>query len=288
MAFEATPQDLGPGPPPDARAEIKPRAEPARGPIAVPDWALGVAGACTLFAVWEAVVKLSLVSSTTFPEPTLVLQRCWELITDFDFLGQVGDTMKTWLAAVVIATAVAVPTGLLMGYFAALYRPASTVVHAARSVPATSLIPVAILLFGLGFDLKLAVALYAIVWPLLLNAMYGVRSADGLMITTGRSLGWGKRKILVRVILPAATPLIATGVRLASSIALVLVLSTELLGASTGVGTLITQYQQDQENDYVYAGILIVGLLGAVVYYALSAIERYVFPWAVANRRSGQ
>jgi ABC-type nitrate/sulfonate/bicarbonate transport system permease component len=250
------------------------------------DWWLGIAGVVTLVAAWELAVRMKLLSPLAFPEPFAVARALAALVVDPTFLAQAGDTMTAWLVVMLLAVTFTVPIGLLMGYISALYRPASTVVHAARSVPATSLIPVAILLFGLGTPMKVAVAFYAIAWPLILNTMYGVHAVEGQLMTTGRSFGWGRGKLLARVILPSAAPSIATGVRIAGSVALLLMVSAEILGARRGIGTVLTLYQEAHKLDFVYAGIVIVGLLGMVIFYALTALERAATPWAHANRRS--
>jgi ABC-type nitrate/sulfonate/bicarbonate transport system permease component len=248
------------------------------------DWWLGIAGVITLLGAWDLAVRFSLVSPLAFPAPLAVLRAFAALLTDGSFLAQAADTLLAWLVVMLLAVTVTVPIGLLMGYFSALYRPASTVVHAARSVPATSLIPVAILLFGLGTPMKVAVAFYAIAWPLILNTMYGVHGVEGQLMTTGRSLGWGRAKLLTRVILPSAAPSIATGVRIAGSVALLLMVSAEILGARRGIGTVLTQYQEAHRLDFVYAGIVVVGALGMGIYYTLSAVERRATPWAHAHR----
>ena len=265
-------------------------AEPAGAPSGVrrrrplPDWALGVAGAVTMLVVWDLTVRTGAVSDDTLPYPGDTLTAAGRLLTDPEFLTQVGETLWAWFASLALASVVAVPLGLLMGYFSTLYRPASTVVHAARSIPSTAFLPVAILMFGLGFQMKLSLAIYAIFWPILLNAMYGVRDAEPQMLTAGRGLGWNRWRLLTRIVLPSAAPSIATGIRVASSIALIVVLSTELLGATSGIGTVITTYQQAQRPDVVYAGILLTGLLGVVVYYAFTFGERWLLPWANAQR----
>jgi NitT/TauT family transport system permease protein len=245
---------------------------------------LGLAGVATLLVVWELAVRFGLISALAFPEPLAVARALAALAVDPSFLAQAGDTLLAWSIAMVLAVIVTVPIGLAMGYVATLYRPASTVVHAARSIPATSLIPVAILLFGLGTPMKVAVVCYAIAWPLILNAMYGVHAVEGQLLLTGRSFGWGRTKLLWRVILPSAVPSIATGVRIAGSIALLLCVSAEILGARRGIGTTLTIYEEAHRLDFVYAGIVVVGILGMIIFSALSALERAATPWAHAHR----
>ncbi|WFE63149.1 ABC transporter permease [Micromonospora sp. WMMD714] len=270
----------------DARPTGGPRPARRWGPT--PDWVLGVAGVVTMFVLWDLVVRAGAISVDSLPYPAATLQRAGELLVDATFLTEVVQTLWAWLLAMLVASAVGIPLGLVLGYFSALYRPSSSVVHAGRSIPSSAFLPIAILLFGLGTQMKVSLAIYAIFWPILLNSMYGVRDTEPLMLATGRSMGWTRTRLLTRVVLPSAAPSIATGLRVASSTALIVVLSAELLGATNGVGTVITTYQQAQRPDFVYAGILLVGLLGMGLYYGFNLVERLVVPWGQAQREGGR
>ncbi|MFY1655559.1 ABC transporter permease [Solwaraspora sp. WMMB762] len=261
---------------------------PARRRRPVPDWVIGLAGVATMLVLWDLVVRSGAVSTDSLPYPGTTLLRVGELLVDPTFLTEVAHTLWAWLIAMAAASAVGIPLGLTLGYFSALNRPASSVVHAGRSIPSSAFLPIAILLFGLGTQMKVSLAIYAIFWPILLNAMYGVRDTEPLMLATGRSMGWGRLRLLRRVVLPSAAPSIATGLRVASSTALIVVLSAELLGATSGVGNVITTYQQAQRPDFVYAGILLVGVLGMLLYYGFNLAERLIVPWGQAQREGGK
>lgn len=246
---------------------------------------LGVAGVATVLLVWHGLVATAVLDPVSVPRPVAVAGRAADLLRDDAFQSGLIDTLRTWVTALGIAAAVAVPLGIAAGSLSRLDRPLSFVVHAARSVPSTALIPVAILFFGLGVRMKVSLVIYATFWPLLLNAIYGARQVDPMMTTVARSLRWGRGRILWRVVLPAAAPSIATGIRVAAGIGLIVVLSAELLGASSGAGVVIVTFQQAERPDFVYAGIVLIGALGLAISASLSFLERWALPWAVANRR---
>src|SRR5699024_8626284 len=123
--------------------------------------------------------------------------------TQYEFLNELADTLQAWLIALGIAILLMVPIGLLTGTVDLLYRPISTVIHFARSIPATALIPIGILVFGLGIEMKVALATFAISWPIVLNVMYGVRATEPSHLVVARSLRWNNRQILKRVIFPS-------------------------------------------------------------------------------------
>lgn len=247
---------------------------------------LSLAGCVLCFLIWQAALSVGLLSRLTVPPPLSVFKRLFELLGQREFLSALGDTLSAWGLALGLTTVIMVPVGLLIGTISFLNRPANTLIHAARSIPGTALIPIAILMFGLGTQMKVVVACYAIAWPLVLNSMYGVRATEPRLIQVAQTLRWSKAQVLRRVVLPSAVPFIVTGIRLAAAISLIVVVSSEFLGANTGIGTIVIRYQNATPPllDYVYAGILVIGLVGTVGYYVLSECERRFLPWANAVR----
>lgn len=153
-----------------------------------------------------------------------------------------------------------------------------------RPIPSVALLPVAILLYGLGLEMKVLLAAYAGVWPILVNTMYGVAETDRLMLDTARSFRWSRLRILRRVTLRAASPSIATGLRVAAAVSLIVVLTSEILAANSGLGELIRGYQQAGRREFVYAGIAATGILGLLLNTGLSATERRLLRWSPEHR----
>lgn len=246
---------------------------------------LGGVGVALAVAAWEIAHRAELVSPTALPGPGAVAGGVGELLGEPLLWEAARTTTATWLTSLGLSIAVAVPLGLLIGSLPWLERPVGVLVDAARSVPSTALIPVAILIWGLGSEMKAALVIYAVFWPLLLNATYGAQGVDPMMKTVARSLHWGSVTTLRRVVLPAAAPAIATGIRVAAAVGLIVVLSAELLGATSGVGTLILRYQDINRPEMVYGAVVLVGLFGLLVSTLLTWIEARLLPWSAASRR---
>lgn len=245
---------------------------------------LGILGVVGVLVSWQIAVETGFVSALTLPAPTAVIPAIVDLLGTAEFRSEVLDTLTTWLVAMVVMTATAVPLGLAVGSLRGLLPPTSGLVHVLRSIPPTALIPIAILFFGLGIQMKLAVVCYAIAWPLLLNAMYGAQSVDPVSRMAARSLRLNRWRIFRSLTLPSAARYIGTGVRLAGGIGFVVVLGAELLGASSGVGTEIVRYQQAELRDLVFAGIVIIGVVGVTMFELLQFLERRLSSWAPEHR----
>ncbi|GAB2463584.1 ABC transporter permease [Jatrophihabitans fulvus] len=240
---------------------------------------LGTLGVLSVLLAWQLVHVTELVPKNSLPGPLAVIGRLPSLLQDAEFLDGIGSTLQAWVVALGVATAAGVVLGLLSGSNRHLVKPSAVAVDAFRSIPATALIPIAILLFGLGLEMKVSIAVYAIVWPILIGTVYGVASTEPLRLDAARSMRWSWWRRQLVVILPSALPYILTGVRIASGTALVTVLSAELLGAKAGVGTVMLRYQNALRVEEVYAGVLVVGALGALMYTGIAFAQRRLVKW---------
>jgi NitT/TauT family transport system permease protein len=239
-----------------------------------------VLGVASLVVVWQLLGTLDLVSKASLPSPWSVAKAVPTILRDHDFLRGAGDTATSWALTVAIGSAAAIVVGLVASSFAILRRPLEIVVNTFRSVPATALIPIGVIQFGLGTEMKVAIGLYAIFWPVLINTIYGVAMTEPMRLDAARSMHWPWWRRQVFVVLPSALPSILTGVRIAVGIALIVVISTELLGARYGVGTVLVQYTQALRPDVVYAGVLLLGIVGALAFSLLVRLERRLIRWA--------
>jgi NitT/TauT family transport system permease protein len=245
---------------------------------------LGAVGVLLAVGGWAWLAWAGIVPESALPGPGATARAAVGLLASAEFHAELADTLGTWAAAMVIASLASIPASLLLGTVPTLERASMWLVHVLRSVPATVLIPVAVVLLGLGFAMKLSVVVFAVAWPVLVNGVYGVRSVDPMTVTVARSMGWRRPRILVSVVLPSAAPSVATGLRIASGIAFVVTLSAELLGASRGVGTLLVSYQDANQPASVYAGVVLVGFTGMILNHAFALLEGRLFRWTGPRR----
>ncbi|MGZ8475798.1 MAG: ABC transporter permease [Candidatus Limnocylindria bacterium] len=243
--------------------------------------ARGATGLVMLFALAELVTRLELVDPIYLPPASTVLVATVSLLLDLEFLGHVGATLAAWAIGLGIATAIAVPLGVVLGSSWRGYLASSAAIEFLRPIPSVALIPLAILLLGRGLDMKVLLVAYASVWPILFNTIYGVREVDPLARDTGRAFGLGRVTVLWRIALPAASPFIATGVRVSAAIALILAISSELIaGGTQGLGVwMLANSQAGVPRELLYAGIVVAGLLGLALNALLAAGERRLFAW---------
>ena len=242
----------------------------------------GLAGALVLFALLEALTRAELVNPTYLPPASAVVATTAGILVDVEFLVAAGGTLAAWALGLLLATAIAVPIGVVLGSSWRGYLASTTAIELLRPIPSVALIPLAILLLGRGLDMRVALVAYASLWPILLNTVYGVRDVDPVARDTARAFGFGGLATLWRVSLPSAAPFVYTGARIAAAVALIVTVSAELVagGSSPGIGTwMLERSQPGVDRELMYAGIVVAGLLGIGIDALMVAGERRLFGW---------
>ena len=253
-------------------------------------WLRGVAGLAAVVAISQLLGVAGVVPREFLPTAADVLARAVRLAGDPEFLVNVAATVRAWATGVALAVAVGVPLGLLLGSIPAVSLAVRPVLEFLRPIPSVALIPLVSLILGAGLATEVTLVAYASVWPVLFNAVYGLQGVDPVPRETLRVFGFGRLAVLGRVSLPAAAPFIATGIRLAAAIGLILAVGTEILaGFGDGLGVVIAQAQQapDGTTD-VLAGMVWAGGLGLVVNALLAGGERRLFHWHVDQAGTGR
>jgi ABC-type nitrate/sulfonate/bicarbonate transport system permease component len=232
-----------------------------------------------LLVVWQ--VLTSVTESPFFPTFAETAGRLWNnWLTDPDLIAaQLLPSMFRLLAGWLAAVAVGVVVGTIIGRSAHLRDYVDPIVQFMRAIPPPALLPLFIVLFGIGDQMKIAMILFGVVWPILLNTVDGVRSVDQLHLDTARVFGLRRRDTLLRVVLPSAGPKIFAGLRISLSIAVILMVISEMVATLNGVGFTLVQAQRTFRYLDVWAGMLLLGIIGYLLSSGLGLIERRVLRW---------
>jgi NitT/TauT family transport system permease protein len=232
----------------------------------------------------EAAVRLFDYEQSIAP-PSSTLRALYHELAHGALFDDLGFTLHAYLEGLALAVAIGVAAGLLIGSSRTLLDASSLVLEFMRPIPAVALIPLAILFFGpFGIAAHRFVVVFAAVWPILINTIYGVRGVDRMLHDVARSSGVDGAGRLFRVTLPAALPSIATGIRISAAIALVVCVTAEFRTGAGGVGAYMEEQQFANKLPELYAGVVLVGLLGYGVNVALRAVQRRTLFWAGEER----
>jgi ABC-type nitrate/sulfonate/bicarbonate transport system permease component len=185
-----------------------------------------------------------------------------------------------------LALLAGIGAGLLIGSSRPVRQLCDPVIEFLRALPPPVLIPFAILVFGIGPSMKVFVIAVGCVWPILLNTVDGVRGLDPALLETARVYGVRRRDRLWAIVLPAASPRIFAGLRSALSLALILMVISEMEASTNGIGFGILQAQRSFAIPEMWSGILLLGLVGYAVNGAFALVERRALRWHRASLRS--
>jgi ABC-type nitrate/sulfonate/bicarbonate transport system permease component len=183
------------------------------------------------------------------------------------------------LVGVGIALFLAVPLGILMGWYEDLDSVAAPIVEILRPIPPIAWIPLAILWFGIGLGSKVFIIAIGAFFPALINTYIGVKLVDVLLIKAAKTLGAKDKDILWQVVLPASIPLIVAGIRISIGVGMMCLVAAELVAASSGLGYLIMLGGDDLKPEISIMGMILIGFLGLIADRIILAIERKVIYW---------
>ena len=246
--------------------------------------ALGVAFFVLFFLAWAAVTFGGLVPKTFLADPVQMVRSGWTLLAEHGFLRDIGMTVWRVLGGFVIAAALAVPLGVLMGAYKPVEAFFEPFVSFARYLPASAFIPLLILWAGIGEAQKLAVIFIGSFFQLVLMIAVSVGNTRRDLVEAAYTLGALDAGIVQRVLLPSSAPEIAETLRMVLGWAWTYVIVAELIGASSGIGHMITDSQSLLATDQIIFGIIVIGLIGLVTDFAFKAFNRKLFPWAQIGR----
>ena len=253
----------------------------ATGPVIPVKFRRGITGVAILVVILEVIPRVGIVDQVFLPPVSRVAVQLAHEIVNPAFLMATFTTLLTWFFGLLIAAVIAIPLGLLLGLSDFTYRVARATIDLIRPIPPIALIPLLVLVMGQTMEMKLALVVFAVLWPILFNTISGVRDVDPQLMEMARSYQYSRLKTIRRIVLPSAAPFVATGIRIASAIALIVVVTVELIaGGSSGLGAYIAEARAiGTDVPKIFAGTLMTGVLGLVINSAIGAAESRIFGW---------
>jgi NitT/TauT family transport system permease protein len=243
---------------------------------------LGLAFFVVFVAAWSIATFGGFVSRTFLADPLTMLREGWMLFTQHGFLRDIGYTVWRVGGGFVLAALVGVPLGIAMGAYKPIEAFFEPFVSFSRYLPASAFIPLLILWAGIGETQKLLVIFIGVFFQIVLMVAGIVGSTRRDLVEAAYTLGARADGVVRRVLLPNAAPQIAETLRLVLGWAWTYVIVAELIGASEGIGHMITDSQALLNTGQIIFGIIVIGLIGLVSDYAFKRANQRLYPWAVA------
>jgi ABC-type nitrate/sulfonate/bicarbonate transport system permease component len=201
------------------------------------------------------------------------------LIVSGELLKELLPSLWRMFAGYVIGVFIGVILGLAMGYVRFFYNLLEPITEVLRPIPSPAYLPIVILFLGIDDEMKIFMIAFASLFPVLLNTYSGVRSVDPIQLQTARTFGVSGHKLLTQIVLPAASPYIFTGMRVSLAVALIVMVISEMVAASDGIGYFILSAQRGFDIPEMFAGVLTLAVLGYVLNRLFLLIENHVLAW---------
>lgn len=249
------------------------------------EFSVGVLSVLILLALWELLSRAGYLNTYRFPRPSQLAVTLWDLaIIGFPkgitVWQHIGATVWRILQGYLLAAAVAIPLGLVIGSSGLLDKATNPITTFARSVAAISLLPLMVAWFGVGQLSRVLLIAYACFWIILTNVVEGVKQVDPDLIRAGKMLGCNRGQLFFRVALPATLPRIFAGMKIALGLAFLVIVAVEMIGTTEGLGALIMEARTFYRSDVAMVGMIFMALFGFALAKTLDWVELFLLPWA--------
>jgi ABC-type nitrate/sulfonate/bicarbonate transport system permease component len=234
-----------------------------------------------VLVAWEALVRLRGIAPIYLPAPSSVLGYLWRMIADGSMPYHLGITLLRIFVGFALAAVCGILLGVVMGMSRTVARVADVWIAALYPLPKISLIPLLIIWVGTGEAYKIVISAVSAFFPIVISTYAGIRQTDRGLIKAAKDLGANARQIQLKVVIPAAVPSIFAGLHLGMGVAIILVVAAEMIGGSSqgGMGWLLISSGQVMETEKVFASLIVLAVVGAVVIKLQQWIDRKVAPW---------
>ncbi|HEX7311525.1 MAG TPA: ABC transporter permease [Gaiellaceae bacterium] len=270
-----------------AAGEVATTALPAareRRPIPAVEPVVFVLSIVSALLFWELISRTGVISQRDLPAMSTSFNELWSMMQTSHFWWSFADTVRGWFGGLLIAAVLAIPIGIVLGSSDLAATAFRVPIEFLRPIPSAALIPVLFLTIGTNLKSEVFLAAFGAFWPLLIQTMYGVRDVDPVALETAKSFGVGRLERLYRITLPSSAPYIATGLRISSTVALILAFTAELFMGTPGLGQLVNYAQSYGLETQLYALALATGFLGVGIHLLFTTLERRALRWHPSER----
>ncbi|MEA2839447.1 MAG: NitT/TauT family transport system permease protein [Methylobacteriaceae bacterium] len=263
----------------EADARLAPVRFRGRGFIITPRWYGSLAAFVIIIAVWQAAGSFGWASPLFLPSPLAILRALIALTASGELAGHIAASAVRIGVGWALGTAAGLAVGLAMGLWGLARSIGISVVSALFPIPKIALLPLLILWLGIGEPSKIATIALGVFFPTVIATYSGVDSVPRTLIRMAQSFDLPFPAIVRKIVIPAALPSILSGFRISASIALLLVVSAEMIGADRGIGAFVLQAGNLMQTDQLLAGVVVLSVFGLIVAKVIGLLEARLLAW---------
>jgi NitT/TauT family transport system permease protein len=240
-----------------------------------------------VLVAWEVIVRWRGIEPIFLPAPSSIAVYMWRMLADGTLEYNLGITLLRIFAGFLVAAVTGVALGLLMGVSKIVSRVADIWIAALYPLPKISLIPLLIIWLGTGEVYRVVISAVTAFFPIVISTYSGIRQVDRGLIKAAEDLGASPRQVQLKIVIPAAMPSILAGLQLGMGVTIILIVAAEMIGGSSqsGMGYLLISAGQVMETEKVFASLVVLAIMGAVIIKFQQWIDRKLAPWITHEMR---
>lgn len=241
---------------------------------------------CVL-ALWEIIGRFIWVDPFFFPPPSAMLKELYTMIITGEVFPHIAISIFRAFSGYILAAIAGLAIGLLVAWSTVVEDIIDPLIELIRPISTFALVPVMFIWFGIGNGSKVAIIFKACFFPIVLNTIAGIKGVDKKLIQAARSLGANGFQLWVKVLIPAALPMIVTGMRISTAMSMLAIVGVEMLAADSGIGFLVIDAQRTFATARMFAGIIVISSLGFSMDRIARIIQSRVLAWHTETSLSG-
>ena len=232
-----------------------------------------------LLLLWEVLARVGILDTRFFPAPSQILSTLLTMMKSGELQDDTLISMTRLAVGFLVGGIPALIIGVVMGLNSTLRAMIDPLIAATYPIPKSSILPLALLVLGLGEASKIFMVAIGVFYPIAMNAMAGVREINKVYLDVGHNFKASRWDVFRTIALPGAMPMIMTGVKLGIGMGLVLIAIAEMVGAKSGLGYLIWNAWETFAVDQMYVGLFVIALIGFALTLILNELEKVLVPW---------
>ena len=246
---------------------------------------LSVLSPLILLGLWELFAQLRVIDTRFFPAPSSIFGVLWQMMRPSpqfpigELWFHLGISLERIVIGFLIGAVPGIVVGLAMGLFSPIRAVIQPLIDATFPIPKIAILPLFIMIFGIGEESKYAIIATAVIYLVLINTVAGVRNIDRIYLDVGKNFHASRLMMFTDIAFPGALPLIVAGVKLGMGVALLVIVSAEFVGAKSGLGYLIWTSWQVFQVEKMYVGLMVIAVVGFASAILLTWVERVLVPW---------
>lgn len=240
---------------------------------------LTVSSPIFMLLLWEVLSRTAMIDPRFFPPPTEIVATFWELLASGELMGHIGVSLYRIFAGFLLGVIPGIVIGLLMGLYSPIRHFVQPIVMALMPIPTLALLPIIIILFGIGDLSKVVTIAGSVFFPVVINTAAGVLNIEQIHMDVAKNYGADSKDYFMKIAFPGALPVMLEGIQMGQAIALLTIVAAEMMGSVSGIGFLIWTSYKAFLLKKMYVGLILISFFGYLFSLLLRGLQRKILRW---------